>query len=132
MLDLIKLELSVNTKLKRNAFFFFSFMVLELTTLKFLVIWNSSFASLSSLYFFFLDNQQININIKISNFFHLNAQTYVFIYLNGNIIKYINFNFKILIFRPLISVVHSFLTHSSISNFLEALWLNWLKYWRLE
>ena len=72
--------------------FFFSSMVLELTKLEFLVIWNSSLASLSSLYFFF-DNQQININIKLSNFFHLNAQTYVFIYLNRSVIKYRNFNF---------------------------------------
>ena len=82
------------------------------------------------LFFFFLDNQQINV--KISNFFfHLNGQTYVFIYLNRSIIKYRNFNFKILIFRPLIPLVHSFLTHSSISNFSEALWSNWLKYWGL-
>ena len=78
--------------------------------------------------FIFFDNQQININIKISNFFHLNEQTYVFIYLNRRIVKYINFNFKILIFRPLIPLVHSFLTHSSISNFSEVLWSNWLKY----
>ena len=81
---------------------------------------------------FFPDNQQININIKISNFFHLNAQTYVFIYLNRSIVKYRNFNFKILIFRPLTPLVHSFLTHSSISNFSEVLWSNWSKYWGLQ
>ena len=57
------------------------------------------------------------------------AQTYVFIYLNRSIVKYRNFNFKILIFRPHIPFVHSFLTHSSISNFSEALLSNWLKYW---
>ena len=62
----------------------------------------------------------------------MNAQTYVFIYLNRSIVKYRNFNFKILIFRPLIPLVHSFLTHSSISNFLEALWSNWLKYWGVQ
>ena len=113
-------------------FFFFPSMVLKLTKLEFLVIWNLSLVSLRSSYFFFffLDNQQINI--KISNFFfHLNGQKYVFIYLNISIIKYRNFNFKILIFRPLIPLVHSFLTHSSISNFSEALWSNWLKYWGL-
>ena len=86
----------------------------------------------SSPYTFFFDNQQININIKISNFFHLNAQTYVFIYLNRRIVKYKNVNFKILIFRQLIPLVHSFLTHSSISNFSEVLWSNWLKYWGLQ
>ena len=85
-----QIELFGNTKLERNALFFFSSMVLELTKLEFLLIWNSSLASLSSLYFFF-DNQQININIKLSNFFHLNAQTYVFIYLNRSIVKYRNF-----------------------------------------
>ena len=115
--------------------FFFPSMVLELTKLEFLVIWNLSLKSSSSLYFF-SDNQQIKINIKISNyfilFFHLNKQTYVFIYLNRSIIKYRNFNFKILIFRPLIPLVHSFLTHSSISNFSEALLSNWLKYWGLQ
>ena len=72
------------------------------------------FGKLKFLKLFFPDNQQINININISNlFFHLNAQTYVFIYLNRRIVKYRNFNFKILIFRPLIPLVHSFLTHSS-------------------
>ena len=114
--------------------FFFPSMVLELTKLEFLVIWNLSLKSSSSLYFF-SDNQQIKINIKISNyfilFFHLNKQTYVFIYLNRSIVKYRNFYFKVLIFRPLIPLVHSFLTHSSISNFSEALWSNWLKYWGL-
>ena len=39
--------------------------------------------------FFFWDNQQINIKIKISSFF------YVFIYLNRSIVKYIDFNFEI-------------------------------------
>ena len=39
--------------------------------------------------FFFWDNQQINIKIKISSFF------YVFIYLNRSIVKYRDFNFKI-------------------------------------
>ena len=84
-------------KIERNALFF-SLVVLELSKLEFLVIWNSSLLSLSSLYLFF-NNQQINI--KISNFFHLNTQTYVFIYLNRSIVKYRNFNFKILILRPL-------------------------------
>ena len=41
--------------------------------------------------------------------------------LNRSILKYRNFNFKILIFRPLIPHVQYFLTHSSISNFLKAL-----------
>ena len=40
-------------------------------------------------FFFFWDNQQINIKIKISSFF------YVFIYLNRSIVKYRDFNFKI-------------------------------------
>ena len=39
--------------------------------------------------FFFWDNQQINIKIKISSFF------YVFIYLNRSIVKYRDFNFEI-------------------------------------
>ena len=39
--------------------------------------------------------------------------------LNRKIVKYRNFNFKILIFRQLIPLIQSFLTHSSISNFLE-------------
>ena len=39
--------------------------------------------------FFFWDNQQINIKIKISSFF------YVFIYLNRSIVKYRGFNFEI-------------------------------------
>ena len=39
--------------------------------------------------------------------------------LNRRIVKYRNFNFKILIFRQLIPLIQSFLTHSSISNFLE-------------
>ena len=112
--------------------FFFPSMVLELTKLELLVIWKSSLVSLSSLYIYiYIYNQQIsiniNINIKIINIFHLNAQIYVFIYLNRSIVKYRNFNFKILIFRPLIPLVHSF-----ISNFLEALWSNWLKYWGLQ
>ena len=114
---------------------FFSSMVLKLPKLEFLVLWNSSLLSSSSLYFF-SNNQQIKINIKISNyfilFFHLNKQTYVFIYLNRSIVKYRNFDFKILIFRPLIPLVHSFLTHSSISNFSESLWSNWLKCWGLQ
>ena len=62
----------------------------------------------------------------------MNAQTYVFIYLNRSIVKYRNFNFKILIFRPLIPLVHSFLIDSSISNFSEALWSYWLKYCGLQ
>ena len=95
-------------------------------------VWNWTFSSIITLYFYFFDNQQININIKIINFFHLNAQTYVFIYLNRRIVKYKNVNFKILIFRQLIPLVHSFLTHSSISNFSEVLWSNWLKYWGLQ
>ena len=41
------------------------------------------------LFFLFGDNQQINIKIKISNFF------YVFIYLNRSIVKYRDFNFEI-------------------------------------
>ena len=44
--------------------------------------------------------------------------------LNRRIVKYRNFNFKILIFRQLIPLIQSFLTHSSISNFLEVLWSN--------
>ena len=91
------------------------------------------FGKLEFLILFFPYNQQININIKISDFFfHLNAQTYVFIYLNRIIVKYRNFNFKILIFKLLIPLVHSFLTHSSISSFSEALWSNWFKYWGLQ
>ena len=84
--------------------------------------------------FFFFNNQQISIHLKISNFFffHFNTKTYVFIYLNRSIVKYRNFDFQILIFRPLIPLVHSFLTHSSISNFSDALWSNWLKYWGLQ
>ena len=39
--------------------------------------------------FFFWDNQQINIKMKISSFF------YVFIYLNRSIVKYRDFNFEI-------------------------------------
>ena len=119
---------------------FFSYsMVLELPKLEFLVIWNSS---LESFYFIFSFEETnicfiyLNKNIKISNyfilFFHLNKQTYVFIYLNRSIVKYRNFNLKILLFRPLMPLVHSFLTHSSISNFSEALLSNWLKYWGLQ
>ena len=33
---------------------------------------------------------------------------------------------------PLIPLVHSFLTHLSISNFSEALWSKWLKYWGFQ
>ena len=33
-------------------------------------------------------------------------------------------NIEILIFRQLIPLIQSFLTHSSISNFLEVLWSN--------
>ena len=53
--------------------------VLEFTKLEYCVIF----------FFFFWDNQQINIKIKISSFF------YVFIYLNRSIVKYRDFNFKI-------------------------------------
>ena len=110
-----------------NALFYPS-MVLELTKLEFLVIWNSSLLRLSSLFFlFFFFNQQININIKISSFFFFiwTHKHMFFIYLIRSIVKYRNFNFKIWIFRPLIPLVHSFLTHSSISNFSEALWSYW-------
>ena len=41
------------------------------------------------IFFFFWDNQQIYIKIKISSFF------YVFIYLNRSIVKYRDFNFEI-------------------------------------
>ena len=117
ILELTKLKFFVNTKLECNALFF-------------LLLWYSSLPIT-----FFPYNQQINKKIKISDFFfffHLNAQTYVFIYLNRSIVKYRNFNFKILIFRLLIPLVHSFLTHSSISSFSEALWSNWFKYWGLQ
>ena len=125
-LELAKLKFHATQYSILNALFFFPSMLIELTKLEFLVIWNSSLVNSSSLYFFF--NQQININIKISSsYFHWNQQTYVFIYLNRSIVKYRNFDFKILIFRPLIPLVHSFLTNSSISNFSEALWSNWLK-----
>ena len=40
------------------------------------------------IFFFFWDNQQINIKIKKSSFF------YVFIYLNRSIVKYRDFNFE--------------------------------------
>ena len=67
-------------KYKTRAYcsFFSSSMVLELGKLEFLVIWNSSLVSSSSLYFFFPD--------------HLNTQVYVFIYLKRSIVKYKNFN----------------------------------------
>ena len=54
--------------------------VLDFTKLEYRVI-----------FFFFLfgDKQQINIKIKISNFF------YVFIYLNRSIVKYKDYNFEI-------------------------------------
>ena len=80
--------------------------ILKLKFLYFTIFLFNSLISSSSLFFFFY-NQKININIKISNFFHLNAQTYVFIYLNKNTVKYKNFNFKIWIFRLLIPLVQN-------------------------
>ena len=96
---LISKELEL-TKLKYLVIFFFFFFldywqininkkcvyliskVLELSMLEYLV----------NFLLVFWDYRQININIKISRFF------YVFIYLNRSIVKYRDFNFKILFF----------------------------------
>ena len=76
ILELTKFEFFVNTKLEHNGLFFFFYGT---RTYQARVPFNMELklVSSSSLYFYFFDNQQIKINIKISNFFHLNAQTYV-------------------------------------------------------
>ena len=100
-LEFGKLEFFVNTKLEHNTLFFFFYGTRAYQARAPCNI-ELKFGKLKSFILFFSDNQQININIniKLSEFFSFEHTNICFVYLNRNIVKYRNFNFKMLIFRP--------------------------------